>query len=57
MKHRIEKDYDALYLRLNEHAIVENDAGQVGGVEMIVLSDRFATEQLRDPSFGTEQKA
>ena len=66
MKLKIDKDNDALYLRLDESGIVESeevhpgvildfdDAGQVVGVEMIALSDRFAPEQLRALNFETE---
>ena len=59
MRLKVDKENDALYLRLDESAVVEseevqpgvildfNDAGNVVGIEMLNLSARVAPEQLR----------
>jgi uncharacterized protein YuzE len=56
---KVDKASDALYLRLDESAVVEseevqpgiildfNAAGNVVGIEMLNLSTRVAPEQLR----------
>jgi uncharacterized protein YuzE len=56
---KVDKENDALYLRLDESAVVEseevqpgvildfNAAGNVVGIEMLNLSARVAPEQLR----------
>ena len=59
MKLKIDKESDALYLRLDETAIVEseevqpgvildfNKEGQVVGVEILALSTRTGPDKLR----------
>jgi uncharacterized protein YuzE len=59
MRIKIDKENDALYLRLDESAIVEseevqpgvildfNEDNQVVGVEILALSSRVAPEQIR----------
>lgn len=59
MRLKVDKENDALYLRLDESAVVEseevqpgvildfNAAGNVVGIEMLNLSARVAPEQLR----------
>jgi uncharacterized protein YuzE len=59
MRLRIDKENDALYLRLDESAIVESeevqpgvildfdDDGRVVGIEMLALSTRAEPEKLR----------
>ncbi len=58
MRLRIDKEDDALYLRLNEAAIVESEEvepgvildydseGKVVGIEMLNLSTRTSAEQI-----------
>ena len=59
MRLRIDRESDALYLRLDEREIVESEEvqpgiildfdvhGQVVGIEMLEISKRTAEEQLR----------
>jgi len=59
MRLKVDKESDALYLRLDETAVVESeevqpgvildydDKGQVVGVEILGLSRRVAAERLR----------
>ena len=59
MKLKIDKERDALYLRLDETAIVESEevqpgiildfdaAGKVVGIEILALSTRVQPEKLR----------
>lgn len=59
MRLKIDRENDALYLRIDESAIVEseevypgvildfNSEGQVVGVEILNLSTRVATEKLQ----------
>ena len=59
MRLKIDKDSDALYLRLDDSAVVEseevqpgvildfNAKGDVIGVEILNLSDRVPADQLR----------
>ncbi len=59
MKLRIDRENDALYLRLDESAIVESEEvapgvvldfdedGRVVGVEILALSTRVESEKLR----------
>ncbi len=65
MRLKIDRDGDALYFRLDDSAVVEseevqpgvildfNDRGQVVGVEILNLSDRVPSEQLRVLQFET----
>ena len=65
MRLTVDKDNDALYLRLDEGAVLEseevkpgvildfNAEGKVVGVELLGLSDRVAPEQLRILRFET----
>ncbi len=66
MKLRIDKNNDALYLRLDESKIVEseevspgvildfNGNGQVIGVEILNISSRVTEEQLTNLQFQTD---
>jgi uncharacterized protein YuzE len=65
MKLKIDEQSDALYLRLNEAAIVESeevqpgvildydDQGRVVGVELLHVKDRAAGGSLRTVTFET----
>lgn len=65
MKLRIDKESDALYLRLDETAIVESEEvqpgvildfdeqGKVVGIEILGLSTRVQPEKLRVLQFET----
>ena len=65
MKLRVDQEADALYLRLNESAIINseevspdvvldyNDANEVVGVELLYLSKRSATLNLSALQFET----
>ena len=65
MRLKIDKDSDALYLRLDDSAVVEseevqpgvildfNAEGNVIGVEILNLSDRVPADQLRTFQFET----
>ena len=65
MRLKIDKDSDALYLRLDDSAVVEseevqpgvildfNAKGHVIGVEILNLSDRVPADQLRTFQFET----
>lgn len=65
MKLKVDRENDALYLRLDEAAIVETEEvqpgvildydaqGRVVGIEMLRLSDRVSPEGLRVLQFET----
>jgi len=65
MRLKIDKENDALYLRLNETAIVESEEvqpevildfdkdGRVVGIEILALSTRPQPDQLRILQFET----
>ena len=65
MKLRVDQEADALYLRLDESAIIDsdevspggvldyNDANEVVGVELLYLSKRSATLNLSALQFET----
>ena len=65
MRLKIDRDGDALYFRLDESAVLEseevkpgvildfNHDGQVVGVEILNLSDRVPSKQLRVLLFET----
>ena len=65
MKLKIDKERDALYLRLDETAAVESEevqpgiildfdaAGKVVGIEILALSTRVQPEKLRVLQFET----
>ena len=65
MRLKVDRDGDALYLRLDDSAIVEseevkpgvildfNEDGEVVGVELLNLSTRVDPEQLRVFQFET----
>jgi uncharacterized protein YuzE len=65
MRLKIDKENDALYLRLDETAIVESEEvqpgvildfdkdGRVVGIEILALSTRIAPEKLRVLQFET----
>lgn len=65
MKLKIDRESDALYLRLDEAAIVESEevqpgvildydqAGKVVGVEILGINERISAEALRSLQFET----
>lgn len=65
MRLRVDKENDALYLRLDESAVVESEKaqpgiildfdaeGQVVGIEILHLSQRMPPEQMRILHFET----
>jgi uncharacterized protein YuzE len=65
MRLKVDKENDALYFRLDESAIVESEEvqpgivldfdarGRVVGIEILHLSSRVASEQLRILQFET----
>ena len=66
MRLKVDKENDALYFRLDEAAIVEseevepgvildfNSAGKVVGIEILELSKRTASDQLKILQYETE---
>lgn len=65
MRLKVDKENDALYFRLDESSIVEseevqpgvvldfNAEGKVVGIELLNLSNRMSTEQLRVLQYET----
>jgi uncharacterized protein YuzE len=65
MRLKVDKENDALYFRLDESSIVEseevqpgvvldfNAEGKVVGIEILNLSNRMSTEQLRVLQYET----